>query len=1607
MAERITGFHQHLHNACDSGIESNKDHMQPKETKLSSADVKWPKQNDTANNKQTNELGNKDKLDKRGNNRENDLQESSTKLASTDVGSPAVSPEDLPISPASAAEEVEYRLVYPPVEDSPNSAAAGIEDLVNTLSSSSTEDYAVEALENTSSDEDTNPMAAEEQTGEESNSSSFFNAFNATERAELGSIRRKNPPFIREEFESLRTENTDADERKESRLIRSFDLHVKNGPSVGAEDSSKTTFITEDQPRKSNLSMADIIQRKLTMRLLDESNPKEEATATNEIIISSEGTVERSETVIRQATLTESISSIDKEQNEMSVAEVGSLDSADLKKDTDDIGVMKDKKNSEETIRQEEELVTEEVLKNDVTPNVDNMDTETSSEVITKSDNTYLKGETEEPKPSTSKSVSCQEDVVFAVPKLPPPRALSSKTSDSDIGNVEAIRMNLKLQLSSLRNRKRQHVQITTKFNDNFFSEAESIHSEKKSITKKSETVPQLRDELYTQTNELGLVILDVKGGVELEDEINKAADKKPEEITKDVKEDNGKSNVEDLVRQIISKKSEPKIRIRKDLTESPPVIDDFEIFQKRFDSNTIPTDPGPSTSTSKRHDEDMSNLDGALLYGENSQMSSSSNDKSLAAGEEKSPFVSNTLDEFLTGNAKLNVSYNIPKCDAEEGLRELHFESEPTELVLKKTVDPQQDVGETVKKVGKRVRTLAQKRKLLEKQIAREKKQKQREQKKERLEKKKQKEQNNLEDKLKDRSYVIEDGKKIWVNSFLPGRCILNIDEAKTAQPKISLPQNPPPKKLSLLENLYKKHQVKYSPGPLSKKQVLQVGGTTEWRTEVKQLPEVFVEVVPEFGHPLPPELTGRITFDAALTADHIEFALTALKTKNPPMEPARKFVLPVQYSKKQQQIVVRKKIPPPEPVNVQSVEQAAQKDAAHEASDDSDVISKVIDDLISYVEIKELAPSLIKDDDYDFTEEFPVENNKAQTVDEHLSVLKRSQKKRSRVDWELIRLNCKIVNVEVDLSKKCVVSLRKLNLDAVIFFCLQHDQYDCFCRGLSDYLPKDHPRLRTSEVNDAAPAPFVKPHQPQLSVKKTADKTKSRKRAHENAADHNLPEPVSKKRAVSETEVTDAGKQAEKDETCNESGLSLSGEATASDSDSPISSRPVRNKKATKSEFFEYPLDHEETCARVMEVKCRKQKWDTKNFELAIRNDFVHNYTQADLLKIKMKYAQKKRHLEVDILKQTLLADHLSSIPPSRLIVPVEPPFQKHINNRKQTLEAKSDNNPSVKQGTTKPSEIIINETSMDLLRKMGPRTVSEGFARLLPWRVLSDSFINGTINIWCMVDQPSRLLINKADKKAPKSYVDIRVARQPTEVIMWILRNKLPASYQEENVSFILRETKDNFEICGVCTKNLDTSMGGNVRRKVAIPPPPAHASTDTNGSGGGTNAFLEAGLSLKHRDMHHHFLTLSVCVERHNPQTLTSENSTLQPKITAHLPEIGSDYKWRLIHLKSDFSYLYFLKSNYSIKYMDLMIGARMGGKSKEPATVMLHSIKLKTDEDHPRMGIYFDQSLPNKMFIGPYSRSEPGENLAETLRYVNQKLVATEAFNKMSGKEDYR
>lgn len=366
------------------------------------------------------------------------------------------------------------------------------------------------------------------------------------------------------------------------------------------------------------------------------------------------------------------------------------------------------------------------------------------------------------------------------------------------------------------------------------------------------------------------------------------------------------------------------------------------------------------------------------------------------------SPFVSNSLDEFLT-DSKLNVSYIIPKSGAEEGLRQ-DYSVEPVIPLNTKVKD---EDHEKPKQNEYKPKTLAEKRRIMEKNKIQEER---------RFKKLK------TQENLQRRSYVLFKNKKIFLRSKTMGNCIASIEcDITSFNQDTSLTRY---KKPSLLTEFYRKSiaPVKYKPGPLSKKYLLQ-SDYSQWITELKSLPRVELNVMPQLGKPVHHRLLPIICqWNGEITENQLEFALSALAIKSERTPDIFKF--DVKYEKKQDQLLIRRKIFNKPSLNVQYVPNIN----AH-SNVDEDVI-QVLDNLIKYVEIKEIAPTLIKDDDnVDTSMDVPLKMDPI--INSQDSFKKKTCRKLSRTSKELLRLNCKVVSMEVKENEpkvKCSKSYCRL---------------------------------------------------------------------------------------------------------------------------------------------------------------------------------------------------------------------------------------------------------------------------------------------------------------------------------------------------------------------------------------------------------------------------------------------------------------------------------------------------------------------------------------------------------------------------------------------------
>lgn len=404
----------------------------------------------------------------------------------------------------------------------------------------------------------------------------------------------------------------------------------------------------------------------------------------------------------------------------------------------------------------------------------------------------------------------------------------------------------------------------------------------------------------------------------------------------------------------------------------------------------------------------------------------------------EKSPFVSNSLDNFLNESAELQVSYPIPKLGAEDGIKDKNKaglvdtiqkpeERLPSEYAIKKNSSVKGQKlfkAKTVADMRRQMDKLSEKKPLLEESKPRKK--------------------NvfgfpknsNINDtdllivkkevptcpKIRRTNYVLYNKKKVWVSSksanpFLG--IINNIPKSAALKRKMpinekesvsSVKENPKTKvrRLSILSNPsvpIEKTGPKYKPGPLSRKPLLQnFPSSGNWKTEIKEMPTVILELRPELNKTFESKVLNLIPIfdDTKISSERVEFALSTLCIKKKLVNQPKVFKLDLKYTNNQTHVIVRNG-----------------KHKTEKVNDSVDIISQVLNNIVSYVETKFVEKLLVKDDDYDFSQ---AEKDKSP---------KRPKIKRKKVDRELRRLNCKVIDVatnEDTENKDCYKSYCKL---------------------------------------------------------------------------------------------------------------------------------------------------------------------------------------------------------------------------------------------------------------------------------------------------------------------------------------------------------------------------------------------------------------------------------------------------------------------------------------------------------------------------------------------------------------------------------------------------
>lgn len=875
---------------------------------------------------------------------------------------------------------------------------------------------------------------------------------------------------------------------------------------------------------------------------------------------------------------------------------------------------------------------------------------------------------------------------------------------------------------------------------------------------------------------------------------------------------------------------------------------------ESSFSSKTLSSFKTTVTNTTNSDNSNDSLLETPSKNSKNTikPKSLSATDIENSSESKGSPFVSNSLDEFLT-DSKLNVSYAIPKSGAEEGLRENNY-NDPIMLV-----DPQIKLEENSDKPKEKTeykpKTLAEKRKIFEK--------------KKRMEEKRLNKIKYLKERQKG-SYVLFKNEKVFVKSRTTGKCLAAVESTISKADLEPSEQQSSPSKPSLLQEYYRKTtKLKFMPGPLSKKHLLQ-SDYSEWRSELKNLPKCVVDLVPEFRKPVHPNLLPHVLkqWNAEISEDHLEFALAALDNKENE-ERAKTFQFKVSYDRGQNKVLCRKKIK--DHLDVKPIEPVEEDDVKTSVQVFESEVAKVVEDLIKYVEIKELAPSLIKDDTDAAPLSDPIEML-PKTIESKPVIKKKQPRRLACANRELLRLNCKVISVDVKQNEPKVKCSKpycqlgcvcdSLNCPTIIGAHCRKTKclFMCTCpksrnRVINITLPSNNGELLSvdavTRIEDEAKRNLAREEKEFTqtviysqegalvvgSGYKSRRVTKTPRKYTEFFEDVDDIVEVPKKSYATvkpcsvdldrhnfssiipyclvhhlydchcdgysrlfpknaKLKTTDGNYKKEPELAYESRKRSFKKSTSISDEDfikeessesvDSSTGRSIRKKKCiikpdyllwssssrlNKSRTAELTKPHTyilgpDGCARVNEVD--KQYLDSKPLtEDATTGDYVNNLTESDLLQMNLnKVIDDKLLNDCDKLKKDLfemkktliIASNVSRTGHKRK---QELKIRQYGSNKIQTSSNQSSSNIKSKVTSVFPGEIIVTDSLwLEKLSRNADRQncLVGSYARILPWAALIQGFILKMVNIYCVYDMPLRLLLNVGPKLQGKNLLDI---------------------------------------------------------------------------------------------------------------------------------------------------------------------------------------------------------------------------------------------------------
>ncbi|XP_008192632.2 uncharacterized protein ocm [Tribolium castaneum] len=1052
----------------------------------------------------------------------------------------------------------------------------------------------------------------------------------------------------------------------------------------------------------------------------------------------------------------------------------------------------------------------------------------------------------------------------------------------------EQLRDVIKMQLSSLRNMKKSSGYLPDLNRKSIFfhnlrkkrkscdvktikpdTERENNEEEGKILEENCKETVTNDDSLVSLSDQTDFLILDVTGGIDrLTPEINENDNEKTEERCFAAVSSSG---VEDV--PIESNTELPTVNNIEDATKnyspSKEIRDLLTSYRKKMSLNYFDA----NFSTLKGHDkfkktqdqhQNKSSEDDSpapetpskvVLISVKKNISENFNEdpgiKRSVKNNEKSPFVSDSLEDFLKNeSAQLKISYPIPKLGAEEGINESTKEISPFDSMVKvQKIEPviEKETPQRERKLIK-AKTLADMRRQFEKLNAKEAKKRE----------KKEIKSEGPYVPFHRNSHIIYNNKKLWVTTKTSTSCAGVIGSSNSEQ--FSPPSN---KKLSLLSTLHQrpKRSVSYKPGPLSKKCKLQDAFSRDkWTTELKALPQIYLEVTPQFNKPIDADVVHLVPIfdDCVITEDRTNFALTALKTDSEP----KSYTFPIPYKNNQTHLIVRKRV---EPV-------AATTPVAE--ADPEKIVASVLNDLISYVEVKEIEDSLIKEDDVVLEEPEPVPDGTPKSRGRGRRL------KRNKVDMELLRLSCKVIDVATNGTedKPCSKSYCKMGCVCRSLLCesvfSDHCQMvDCMfgCKCPPSDTSSNSLHVHTvNHLEDKAKKNLAKLEREFTQTVIHTDNdtilvgsgkvrrcTKTPKKYTDYIGDVDdvfvKPEPdVEYKRP----KVKKCSVVLERLNLRNIKPLCLFHrmyDCGRCVNRLPLVDKPYcfvhnvfncacnkdTNVRKTNYEVVKYKTG--ESCARIRKVFSQykeRNKDPIYNAKLRKKNPYsflpqVMKETEVaskpTLIQFQSKQGSKRKQSfvvreeePVDPGKETVLSYRDNQTDEDREIQVVSPNKEFHFVSP-DDLQAVSPDKEFVLQRRRKKKlvmetqfqkanngifdgEIKLSLKENQCLIPFVHNQPSLEYLRILPWTNLIKNYNTRKMSIWAK-ESGTTILCNAAGYLPPRNFVNIRRLKHKSEFINWIVSNTLPDDIPRHLMHVILSPRKNHYMISGYCLKKAE--------------------------------------------------------------------------------------------------------------------------------------------------------------------------------------------------------